>query len=170
MIKKLIFLPLLFTHLVFSQQSGAIVGKITDKEFNYEPLPFATIALKGTDRGTTSDLEGLYSIDNIEIGLYTLEISFVGYKTITILDVKVEANKVTTVNVPIGASASTLDEVIIKTTTRKESEVALLLEQKKAVTQKTSIGAQELSRKGVGNVATAVTKVTGISKEEGSSN
>ncbi|NDB03511.1 MAG: TonB-dependent receptor [Flavobacteriaceae bacterium] len=44
----------------------------------------------------------------------------------------------------------------------------MLLQQKNAVTQKTAIGAQELSRKGVGDAATAVSKVTGISKQEGS--
>ena len=33
---------------------------------------------------------------------------------------------------------------------------------------KQAIGAQELARKGAGDVAAAVTKVTGISKEEGS--
>ena len=61
--------------------------------------------------------------------------------------------------------------MFITATTKKESEVALLLDQKNEITQKTSIGAQELSRKGVGDAATAVTKVTGISKqEEGSGN
>jgi hypothetical protein len=43
----------------------------------------------------------------------------------------------------------------------------LLLDQKNAVEIKQSIGAQELSRKGVSDVATAVTKTTGITKQEG---
>ena len=70
----------------------------------------------------------------------------------------------------MAASAASLDEVVITTTTKRESETALLLEQKKAVEMKQSIGAEELSRKGVGDAAGAVAKISGISKQEGSSN
>ncbi|MGK4566878.1 TonB-dependent receptor plug domain-containing protein [Flavobacterium sp. 3HN19-14] len=45
-----------------------------------------------------------------------------------------------------------------------------MLDQKNAVGIKQNIGAQELSRKGVSDVATAVTKTTGITKQEGSNN
>ena len=45
----------------------------------------------------------------------------------------------------------------------------MLTEQKKAVEIKQSIGADELARKGVSDAATAITKISGISKE-GSSN
>ena len=154
----------------YAQETGSIVGQLTDKDFNDEPLAFANVIIKGTSKGTTSDIDGLYALENMAVGTYTVVFSFVGYETVEIDNVTVEANKVTTVNVPMGASAAALEEVVIKTTTRRESEVALLLEQKKSITQKVSIGADELSRKGVGDVATAVTKVTGISKQEGSSN
>ncbi|MEZ4874860.1 MAG: TonB-dependent receptor [Flavobacteriaceae bacterium] len=163
-------LAVVFTTLTFAQQTGSIVGKLTDKDYNNEPLSFANVIIKGTSTGTTSDIDGLYALENLPVGTYTITFSFVGYETVEIPNIVVEANKVTTVNVPMGASAATLDEVVIKTTTKRESEVALLLEQKNAITQKTSIGSQELARKGVGDVATAVTKVTGISKEEGSGN
>ncbi len=43
------------------------------------------------------------------------------------------------------------------------------LDQKKAVAIKQSIGAEELSRKGVGNAAAAVAKISGISKQQSSS-
>ena len=153
------------------QTTGSIVGLLTDKEFNNEPLAFANVIIKGQNTGTTSDFDGLYALEDLPVGSYTIVYSFVGYETIEIDNIVVEEDKVTTVNVPMGASAATLEEVVITTTVRKESEVALLLEQKNAVTQKTAIGAQELSRKGVGDAATAVSKVTGISKqEEGSGN
>ena len=66
--------------------------------------------------------------------------SFVGYETQE-LEVTVEAGKVTTVNVPMGTSAASLDEVVITTTSRKESEVALLLDQKNSSGDQESIGA-----------------------------
>lgn len=168
--KKYILLFTLFTTaILIGQTNGSIAGKLTDKEYNNEPLPFANIIIKGTTVGTTSDIEGLYSFENLVPGPYTLVFSFVGYEMQQI-KITVVANKVTTVNVPLGASSASLDEVVITTTTRKESETALLLDQKKAVEIKQSIGAEELSRKGVSNAAAAVAKISGVSKQEGSSN
>lgn len=168
--KKLTLLLLLFTSfLSFSQSTGSVVGKLTDKEYNNEPLAFANILIKGTSKGTTSDVDGLYGFTDLAVGSYTLVFSFVGYESQEIA-VTVIAGKVTEVNVPMGASAASLDEIVITTTSKRESETALLLEQKKAIEIKQSIGAQELSRKGVSDAQGAVVKVTGVSKSEGSKN
>jgi len=156
--------------LTFSQNSGSIVGQLTDKDYNNEPLAFANIIIKGTTTGTTSDIDGLYALNDIQPSSYTLVVSFLGYDTIEIAEVNVEPNKVTTVNVALSANAASLDQVIIKTTTKRESEVALLLEQKKAVTIKESIGSEELSRKGISDAAGAVAKIAGVSKQEGGNN
>ncbi|HET8804612.1 MAG TPA: carboxypeptidase-like regulatory domain-containing protein, partial [Aequorivita sp.] len=139
----------LFTALTIAQESGSIVGKLTDKDYNNEPLPFANVFIKGTTKGVTSDIDGLYSIENVAPGTYTVIFSFVGYETVEIPNVTVTANKVTNIDVPMGASAAALDEVVITTTTRRESEVALLLEQKKAVAIRESIGAEQLTKLGV---------------------
>ena len=152
-----------------AQNTGSVAGKLTDKEFNNEPLAFANVLIKGTTTGTTSDFDGLYAFENLDPGDYTLIYSFVGYETQEI-NVTIVVGKVIEVNVVMGASAASLDEVVITTTTRRESETALLLEQKKAVEIKQSIGAEELSRKGVSDAAGAVAKISGVSKQEGSSN
>lgn len=169
--KQFILLLILFCTLsTQAQTSGSIAGTLTDKEIGNQPLPFASVVIRGTTKGTTSDFDGNYSIDNVAAGTYSLEISFVGYETKTIADVVVIADQVTTINTDLGASAAALDEVIIKTTVRRETEAALLLDQKKATTIKQSIGAQELARKGVSDAAAAVTKISGISKQEGGGN
>ena len=124
-----LFALLLLSAISFGQGTGSIVGKLTDKDYNNEPLPFANVIIKGTSTGTTSDFDGLYSLENVTPGSYTLVFSFVGYETVEIPNVEVLAEKVTTINVPMGASAAALDEVVIKTTTKRESEVALLLDQ-----------------------------------------
>lgn len=159
-----------FVSLSFSQGTGSIVGKLTDKNYNDEPLPFANVIVKDTNTGTTSDFDGLYELANLNPGTYTIVYSFVGYETVEIDAILVEAGKVTTVNVPMGASAAALDEIVIRTSTRKESEVALLLEQKKATTIQQNIGSEELARKGVSDAAGAVAQISGISRQEGGSN
>ncbi|WP_310991543.1 TonB-dependent receptor [Aequorivita marina] len=151
-------------------QTGSIAGQLTDTEYNNEPLPFANVFLKGTTKGVTSDIDGLYSLENISPGSYTVVYSYIGYETVEIPNVQVIPDKVTNIAVPMGASAAALDEVVIKTTTRRESAVVLLLEQKKAVGISQSIGADDLARKGVGNAEGAVTKVTGVKKQAGTKN
>ena len=170
MTRILFLLMFCATALVSAQEVGSIAGSLLDKDNNDGPLPFANAIIKGSTKGTTTDFDGNFIIDNVPVGTYTLEFSFVGYETLEIPNVVVEANKVTTVKTSLGASAAALDAVIIKTTVRRESEVALLLDQKKAVSIKQSIGAQELSRKGVSDAAAAVSKISGISKQEGTSN
>ncbi|MBU3822174.1 TonB-dependent receptor [Flavobacteriaceae bacterium XHP0103] len=166
--KKLTLLFVLFGSLsLYAQTTGSVVGKLIDKEFNDEPLAFANVIIKGTSIGAISDIDGLYGLEDLEPGTYTLIYSFVGYETHEI-EVVIEAGKVTEVNVPMGASAASLDEIIITTTTRKESETALLLEQKKAAVIVESIGAQRLTEIGVTDAANATTKISGVTRSEGS--
>ena len=166
--KKISLLLVLITStFTFAQSTGSVVGKLIDKEYNNEPLAFANVLIKGTATGTTSDFDGLYGFDNLEVGAYTLVFSFVGYETQEI-SITIIAGKVTELNIPMSASAASLDEIIITTTTRRESETALLLEQKKATVIKESIGAERLSKIGISDAAVATTKISGVTKSEGS--
>jgi TonB-dependent receptor len=169
--KNIITLLLLtLTTVSFSQDKGSISGVLTDKDFNNEPLAFANVIIKDTSIGVTTDIDGLYTIEDLDVGTYSIIFSYVGYETAIIDNIVVVANKVTNVSVPMGASAAALDQVIIKTTTRKESVVSLLQEQKRATNIKQSIGAEELSQKGIGDAASAIAKISGVSRQEGGSN
>ena len=148
----------------FAQENtGSIAGALTDQEMNNDPLAFANVLIKGNTKGTTSDFDGLYVIDGLEPGTYTVVFSYLGYETVEVPDVTVEAGKVTEINLPMSASQGvSLDEVVVTTVARKDSEVALLLDQKKAVEIKESIGAVQLAKIGVSDVATATTKISGV--------
>ena len=159
---------LLISALSFSQ-TGSIKGVVTDKDFNNAPLPFANVLVKGTVKGTSTDIDGNYILENLEPGDIEIEYSFIGYQP-QIKTITVEANKETNVTISLGPNAAALDEVIIRTSISRETESALLTAQKKAVEIKQIIGAQELSRKGISNAAGAVAKISGVSKQEGSSN
>ena len=164
----LLSLVLLTTVLAHSQ-TGSVTGKLTDKDYNNEPLAFANVIIKGTTKGTTSDFDGLYTISGLEPGNYTVVFSFVGYEKQEI-PVTITAGNATKLNVGMAASAASLDEIVIKTTRKKVTEAATLSDQKKAVEIKQTIGAVELAKKGVSDAAGAVAKISGVSKQEGSSN
>jgi len=166
--KLLVVFVLLLTTVIVAQEKGTIVGTVTDKEMNNEPLPFANVFVKGTTVGTTTDFDGKYIL-SVGEGSVVVVFSFIGYKAIEV-PVNVVAGKTQTINQLLSASEGvTMDEVMVRATVSREKESALLLEQKKAVAMTTAIGAQELSRKGVSNVAAAVTKVAGVTKQEGGS-
>jgi len=168
--KKIILaLLLLVTTVTFSQSKGSVSGVVYDKEYDNSPLPFANVFIKGTSVGVTTEFEGNYSLQ-IDPGTYTLVFSFIGYETIEIENIIVKEGENIVINKTMNASQGvSLNEIQITGSTLKESETALLTEQKKAVEIKQSIGADELARKGISDAATAITKISGISKE-GSSN
>ena len=159
-----------FTGFTFAQKNGSIVGKLTDKDANNEPLAFANVLIKGTSKGTTSDFDGLYELPAVEPGTYTLVFSFLGYETLEIPNVVVEADKVTQVNAALGTGSVSLDEVVITVSTREDSEIALLLEQKNALVIQEAVSAEALTLKGIDDAAAAVAQISGISKQQGSSN
>ena len=59
-----------------------IIGHVLDKKTK-EHLPYITIALKGTTIGTVTDATGHYFLKNLPEGNFILEVSSVGYKTVT---------------------------------------------------------------------------------------
>ncbi|MFV5699481.1 TonB-dependent receptor domain-containing protein [Flavobacterium sp. ZT3R17] len=67
------------------ENSGSISGKIVDKKSN-EPLPYVNIVVKEENKvvtgGITSD-KGTFLIKNLALKNYTVEIQFIGYKTVT---------------------------------------------------------------------------------------
>ena len=167
---KFLLFTLFICTISVAQNKGTISGVLTDKEMNNQSLPFANVLIKGTNISANTDIDGKYSI-SVNPGSYTLIFSFLGYQTIE-APVTVKANETVTVNQTLtsGEGYALKDVVVQSSSVNRQKESALLLEQKNAVDIKQSIGAQELSRKGVSDVAGAVTKTTGITKQEGTGN
>lgn len=94
----------LFTCLAVAQ-NRTISGTITDSDSG-ESLPGVTIAIKGTTSGTTTDIDGKYSISVAEG--QTLVISYIGFAT---QEVVVQAR--TVVDISLSSDVSELSEVVI---------------------------------------------------------
>ncbi len=152
-----------FITLFSFAQKATITGVISDKDLNNEPLPFANVNVKGKSIGTTTDIAGKYKLE-VPAGNHVLVFSFLGYLSKEVA-VSVSASETKQINESLGSGSVKMEDVVVKTTQKgREKESALLLEQKNAVEIKQSIGAQELSRKGVGNVEQGVAKLSGVSK------
>ena len=165
---KFLLITLFITCFGFAQDNGTVAGTVHDKDMNSEPLPFASVAVKGTSIGTNTDEEGKYSI-SIPAGDQVLIFNFMGYEAVEV-PVTVVAGETQTVDQTLTSTSVQLQDVVIETVVNREKEATLLLEQQKAVEMKQVIGSQELSRKGLGDAAAAVVKTTGVAKAEGVNN
>lgn len=162
---KLVIVSLFFSLLSIAQ-NGTVSGVVSDKDSKNEPLPFANVTIKGTTLGVTTAMDGKFVLE-VPAGDHVIIFSFLGYVTKEV-PFTIAAGEKKVINQTIGSGNVTLDDVVVKTTAQsREKETALLLDQKKAVEIKQSIGAQEMARKGVSDVEEGLTKITGISKVDG---
>jgi TonB-dependent receptor len=163
--KQVFLYIILFTGFAYAQENAQISGKILDGEMDNESLFGATVIVKNTTTGAQTDFDGNYTL-TLNPGTYTLEFSYVGYSTAS-ETITLNANDNKTINKTLVANS--LKQVVITTSVNRESVTALILDQKKATSIKQAIGAQEMSNKGISDAAGAVAKISGVSKQEGSS-
>ncbi len=87
------------------QQQRAVSGKVTDQ--SGQPLPGATIGIKGTTQGTVTNADGEYFISSLPDDA-TLVFSFVGMRT-----QEVVVGNQATINVEMVVDAIGMDEVVV---------------------------------------------------------
>ena len=104
----LLFLPV----LLFAGTTGKIKGKVTDLQTG-EPLIGANVIVVGSSFGAATDLKGEYVISNLDAGVYQLKASYLGYKTVTITNVRVNADLTSEINFQLPATGVSVGEVEI---------------------------------------------------------
>ncbi len=70
----------MFGLIAYSQTTYKIKGKVTDQK--KEPLFGAALVIHELKKGTATDSDGFFEIDNVPVGEYHLHISFLGYKCV----------------------------------------------------------------------------------------
>lgn len=105
---SLLFIP----SLVLFAQTGKLKGKVTDLT-NGEALIGANVIIVGTSFGAATDVNGEYSISNLSAGTYEVKASYIGYQTITKLNVRVSADLTTELNFELPAEGISVGEVVV---------------------------------------------------------
>jgi CarboxypepD_reg-like domain/TonB-dependent Receptor Plug Domain len=95
-----------------SAGTGTVKGKILDK-LTKQPVPGASVTIKSTRGGIVTDSSGNFTLKG-NAGIYTLEVTFVGYQDKTITDVQIPAGKTNYIEIEIEESSATLSEVRVK--------------------------------------------------------
>jgi len=91
---------------------GKITGKVLDVDTG-EPLIGANVIVLNTNLGAATDLDGNYFILNVDPAIHTVRVSYVGYASKTIEQVRIVANLTYELNVTLSTDF-TLPEVVVE--------------------------------------------------------
>ena len=98
--------------VLYAGTTGKINGRVTDKDTG-EPLIGANVLIQDTPLGAATDIDGYYAILNIPPGNYTLRVQYVGYQTVVVEDVSVQADFTTERDFELSSSAVELGELVV---------------------------------------------------------
>ncbi|PZX92985.1 TonB-dependent receptor [Flavobacterium aquariorum] len=104
-----------FIGIAQAENPGVISGKVTNKETN-QPVQFASIVIKDAGKvitGIVADENGSFSIKNLELKKFTLEVEFIGYKKYSTTFELSSAKKSSTIEILLEEEATELQSVDI---------------------------------------------------------
>lgn len=105
-LRSIVLLLLFFAGTAVYGQEKTISGKVTDSGTG-ETLPGASVVVKGTTKGTATDLDGNFNL-SVTPGENILVVSFIGYDT---QEVTIGNQKI--VNIVLEPSKTSLEEVVV---------------------------------------------------------
>ncbi|MDG3582120.1 TonB-dependent receptor [Galbibacter pacificus] len=156
---KQIVLSILFisiTSIIYAQNSK-LQGTVTDAD-NGQPIPFANIYLPQLEKGTNTDENGTYVLENVPKGNYKIVVSTIGYKTFS-QAISVDNNS--THNWTLQPSAIEMDEVIVSTPFHKLQSENVMKVERQSLEQLKTKGAMTLSD-GITNISGVESVTTGV--------
>ena len=107
--KNLLFVALLFVSATVLGQTK-ITGKVVDE--TNQPLPGASVVVKGTTNGTSTDFDGNFVLKASK-NSGTVVVSFIGYKS---LEVSFSSAKTNIGNIKLAEDSGVLDEIVVTAT------------------------------------------------------
>ena len=97
----------MFASILVNAQSFTVKGTVYDE--NKQPLPSASVLIKEIKKGISTDIDGNFSI-KLSKGNYTIEVSFLGYKTAWN---KITVSKNEEYVIQLKPDATVLEEVLV---------------------------------------------------------
>ncbi len=146
----------------FAGTKGSISGSVFDEQSG-EKLVGVNLVIVGSSRGAATDLNGKYTIANLDPGMYSLRVSYVGYTTKVITDATVRADENLKLDISIASEAIMGEEVTVTAERVISTEAAVLAERKKAATIGDGISSEQVKRTPDATSSDALKRVTGVS-------
>jgi hypothetical protein len=140
-----LFVLILTPFFLLAQKStkATLRGTVYDK-VTTQPISFATIKLEGASLGTSSDINGFFSLADIPPGTYSVVVSYLGYEDFK-SQVTLAKGDIQFLNVYISENITNIGEVVIsgkKQQARTEVQVSKLQVTPKQIRSLPSAGGQ----------------------------
>ena len=146
----------IFIITIFSfVRSSNIFGFIIDAN-SKEPLVGANIVLLNSNFGSSTDLDGYFYISNVDEGLYTLQVSYIGYEDHIESSIDLESNESLELNFGLKPSVIQGDLVRVIDKMKEGGNSSLLKNKRNAETINDGISSDDISRSGDSDAADAV--------------
>lgn len=110
-IYSVFFFIFLFAGSIVAQTTGKIAGRVVDTEG--EPLPGVNVIVEGELKGSATDAEGYYFILNVRSGTYTLSASMIGFKKVSVTDVRVSVDRTTKIDFELEEETFEGEEIVV---------------------------------------------------------
>ena len=127
----------------FAQGDNSIKGFVYESS-NGEPMMFANVFLKGTTLGSTTDINGYFSITRIPDGTYTIMVTSIGYDTVSEV-VSLKNNQILNKKFSISEASIQLAAVSIsadKIEAKTETKTSVVYITPKTITKIPAVGGQ----------------------------
>lgn len=112
--KSILFFSIFLTSFTCFTQNGTLKGKVVD-EYN-KAVPFASVILENTEKGTDTDENGEFEFNNLSPELYTIIVRSIGYETKKVYEILVTNTKPSIVNITLLESSEDLLELVVTAT------------------------------------------------------
>lgn len=142
-----------------AQTTGKIAGTVTDNQG--EALVGVNILIKGTQKGTATDLNGDYFLLNVRPGTYTIQASYIGFQTTEVQEVQVSVDRTTTIDITLQEEAFEGEEVVV---TAQRSMVT-----KDQTSASSKVSGDEILKLPVDSFTESVSKQAGVTRGAGGS-
>lgn len=151
------------TQLVFSQVK--LTGKITDSETGI-PVVGASVIITGGQKGVSTDIEGRFYISIKKNTKYGLTASSVGYQAKEITDIEATDAETPVLNITLEKANQQLQEVVVRTSAKKESVATLYNMQKLGSSISDGISADVIRKSPDRNTGDVLKRVSGASIQD----
>ncbi len=134
-----ILLITLFATTVNSQ-TFTLKGKVTNSQ-NNQPLPNSNIFISEINTGSSSDKDGIYLIENLKNGIYTIKCTYLGFQTIS---KSVTITESTTLNFSLNPKSILLNETVVSENKASLRETPIAFSEKYSLDVQRSLGSQDV--------------------------
>ncbi|TRX61909.1 TonB-dependent receptor [Carboxylicivirga sp. M1479] len=109
------------TNIIAQGPVQTIKGRVVDADSEIS-IPGVNVVVMETSpqKGTITDMDGYFMIEDVPVGRYTIQISFLGYEPAVLSEVLIGSGKEVVLNVTLKETFQQLNEVVIKPQQRKD--------------------------------------------------